>query len=1094
MLHRTKSAHRRMNSEHSQMIISILSRSPLATLARATAPAIRRLADLSVGKKLLLIYLLDLCTVIFISSILIHEKYIAIDFSRKELAGTAYIEQLRPTLVALGRTTRSTSGGSSASASLADAESRHGDEMGSAALSAKFQGALSAIADADRSSDKTRGVTLRRRAAFEVGRELVTRIGNQSNLILDPDLDSYYTMSLILLRYPTLLDVVSQVTPRLHDVLDGVAIDPAERTRLFVLEGELRSAGTAIQSDYSEAVAASPALLTDQLSPSHGRLLAAIDRYRAVVRQAAEGEHVESAQVDLADRMVIDALDAAWSRGNGELTRLIDVRVHDFFVRMWIHLGTAALLLTVILVAVFYVARRISRPLQALSRVVDTVRRTGDHGQRMQWTSGDEIGRLVLGFNEMLAQLDHHRHVQQEMAASARAAEAQQRLLELMPVPLMVTSIPDHRVLHANPQAREWLGDTETDPWAFGISSDLRRRFFQQLSDRGVVHEFEVRWEHGGRAAWAVLSARRLDYQGQDAVVTAFTPISGLKALEQRLELWAKVFEASSEGIMLLDAAGRVLSANRAICKAGTFDPAELLEQELDFVRINELPAPQARGIWTIAENRGWWRGEVTVSRRDGGTFPAWAVLTAVRDASGTIAHYIFSCLDISDRKASEEQVRYLAHHDVLTGLPNRSVAERRLREAMQRSAQTGNPVGVLFIDLDRFKTINDSLGHQTGDELLKRVAQRLSMSIRENDTVSRFGGDEFVVLLDGISGSGEALQIAQRLMASLREPYSVGTTELNVSSSVGIALFPQDATDIDELMRHADAAMYEAKAGGRDSIYFFTRDLNDRAQQRLQIELLLRNAVARDELRLVFQPQVDAFDGTLTAVEALLRWHTPELGDVSPSIFIPLAEESRLIVPIGEWVIDEACRQLADWRARGLEVGVLSVNLSAVQLLDPGLLPALRASLSRHGVPADQLELELTESTLMESTEQRLRQLHAMKALGVKLSIDDFGTGYSSLSYLSRLPMDKLKIDRSLVQNMLAEPKDRAITEAIIALAHRLKMTVVAEGVETAELRVALAESSCDAIQGYHTGRPMAPAALEDWMAGRHLVVSEAA
>jgi diguanylate cyclase (GGDEF)-like protein len=474
------------------------------------------------------------------------------------------------------------------------------------------------------------------------------------------------------------------------------------------------------------------------------------------------------------------------------------------------------------------------------------------------------------------------------------------------------------------------------------------------------------------------------------------------------------------------------------------------------------------------------------VRRHEGGSFPAWAVLTAVRDATGTLAHYIFSCLDISDRKASEEQVKYLAHHDVLTGLPNRVVAEQKLREAMERAQTTGREIAILFIDLDRFKTINDSLGHQTGDALLKVVAERLSGSIREADTVSRFGGDEFVVLLDGVSGSSEALQIAQRLLVSLREPYLVETLELNVSCSVGIAMFPGDAADMDELMRHADAAMYEAKASGRDGVYFFTRELNDRAQQRLQVELLLRNAVARDEMRLVFQPQVNAVDGSLTAVEALLRWASPELGDVTPAVFIPLAEESRLIVPIGEWVIDEACRQLADWRARGIEVGMMSVNLSAVQLLDAGLVSALRGSLARHAVPARLIELELTESTLMESTDERLRQLHALKSVGVQLSIDDFGTGYSSLSYLSRLPMDKLKIDRSLVKDILTEPKDRAITEAIIALAHRLKMMVVAEGVESADVHAALAEAWCDGIQGYHTGRPMAPEALERWIKAR--------
>jgi len=1061
-----------------------LSSSP-GVFSRALSPLVRGLSNLSVGKKLLLIYLLDLCTVIFISGILIHEKFIAIDFSRKELSGTAYIDALRPVLVALGRSTPPPEIGAAVLERMAATERTNGEGMGSLPLNQGFADALRALPSG--AALAPREAIALRHGVLEKGRDLVTRVGNQSNLILDPDLDSYYTMSLVLLRYPTLLDVVAQITPRLHDVVDGAAIDPAERTRLFVLEGELRSAAKSIESDYAEATAAAtnPTLM-QKLSPAQGTLAAAVDRFRAVVRQVASGQSMERPQIDRAEALLLDALDTSWATGNRELTRLIDVRVDNFFMRMFLHLGTAALLLTVILLAVFYVARRISRPLQGLSAVVDTVRLTGDHTLRSYWNSGDEIGRLVLGFNDMLAQLDKQRQVQQEMAASARAAEAQQRLLELMPVPLMVTSVPDHRVLHANPQARAWLGEAQTDPWALGISGDLRRRFFQQLADRGVVHEFEVPWQHGDQAAWAVLSARRLDYQGQDAVVTAFTPINGLKALEQRLELWAKVFEASSEGIALLDAQGRVLSANRAICKAGGLDPTELIDLPLDFVLLDHVPAPQAAEIWATAEKRGWWRGEVAMLRREGGAYPAWAVLTAVRDATGVVAHYIFSCLDITDRKASEEQVRYLAHHDALTGLPNRTVAEARLQQAILQSRRSGQPLAVLFIDLDRFKTINDSLGHQTGDALLRQVALRLGHCIRDADTVSRFGGDEFVVLLNGVSGSGEALQIAQRLRVALSAPYAVDKVELNVSCSVGIAMFPDDAQDMDELMRHADAAMYEAKASGRDSVYFFTRDLNERAQQRLQVELLLRNAVGRDELQLVFQPQVGARDGALVAVEALLRWRTPELGELAPAVFIPIAEESRLIVPIGEWVIEQACCQLADWRARGIEIGMLSVNLSAVQLLDAGLLPALQASLARHHVPAGLLELELTESTLMDSTEDRLRQLHALKDLGVQLSIDDFGTGYSSLSYLSRLPMDKLKIDRSLVKDMLEEPKDRAITEAIIALAHRLKMTVVAEGVETAGVHAALAEASCDAVQGFLTGAPMRPADLEHWMSER--------
>lgn len=1054
-----------------------------ATLAR-TPSLFGFLSRLSVGRKLLLIYLLDLITVIFISSVLINEKYIAIDFSRKELSGVAYITALRPTLIGLGRHAAPHAVSDDELERIATAERQFGAGMRSEAINGQLIASLRQLRHA-----MPAATTAQANRALLVGGELVTRVGNQSNLILDPDLDSYYTMSLILLRYPALLDVIDQISPRLRSAVAErrAAVDSDDRTRLLVLAGELEAVSKAIHSDYAEAIAgAHDEGLQQQLSPAELRLAAAIDRFHAVSRQVGAGEVVATALIDSAESGVLDALDAAWAIGSDELTRLIEVRIHDFFMRMWLHLGTALLLLTAILLAVFYVARQISRPLRSLSSVVDTVRRTGDHSLRASWHSGDEIGRLVLGFNDMLSQLDRHREVQQELVATTRAAEAQQQLLALMPVPLMVTSVPDHRVLHANEPAQHWLGDLGFDPWGKALDRDTRRRFFQELADRGVVNEFEVRWAANDPHAWALLSARRLDYQGQDAVVTSFAPITRMKALEQRLELWAKVFEASSEGIVLLDARGSVISVNRAFCRAGGLDPAEMTAEQLTMVLVDGVPAQQVEAFWSTADRRGWWRGEVTIQRRGGSTYPAWAVLTAVRDAAGQLTHHIFSCLDISERKANEERVRYLAHHDVLTGLPNRTVAEERLRLAMQRSKRSGQPVAVMFIDLDRFKTINDSLGHQTGDELLKLVAGRLLATMREVDTVSRFGGDEFVVLLNGVAGADESLQIAQRLQVALRLPYTVGDIELNISCSIGIAMFPNDAEDMDELMRHADSAMYEAKSSGRDSIYFFTDDLDERAQRRLQIELLLRNAIGRNELQLVYQPQLRSSDGAMTAVEALLRWHAPELGEVMPAQFIPIAEESRLIVPIGEWVIDEACRQMAAWRDRGVGVDVVSVNVSAVQLLDSGLIAALQGSLRRHALPASALEVELTESTLMENTDERLNRLHALKALGLSLSIDDFGTGFSSLSYLSRLPMDKLKIDRSLVVNMDVEAKDRAITEAIVALAHRLHMTVVAEGVESQAVQDALTEARCDAVQGFHTGRPMPAAELERWIAAR--------
>jgi diguanylate cyclase (GGDEF)-like protein len=397
--------------------------------------------------------------------------------------------------------------------------------------------------------------------------------------------------------------------------------------------------------------------------------------------------------------------------------------------------------------------------------------------------------------------------------------------------------------------------------------------------------------------------------------------------------------------------------------------------------------------------------------------------------------------------------------------------------------------VGVLFIDLDRFKNVNDSLGHHIGDALLRSVAKRLDDAVRAGDTVSRLGGDEFVVVLNGVKSDEEIPRLIEsRLVPLIREPHHIDGNELHVSCSIGIAVYPDDGSDIDELMRHADVAMYEAKANGRDTVQYFTEDLNLRAQERLHLENSLRHAIERGELCLHYQPRIDAITGALRGVEALLRWHHPDLGWVSPRRFIPIAEECGLILSIGAWVMDEACRQLAIWNGAGVSAAQdrlsVSINVSALQLRDPHLRTAIGASLTRHGVFAGDIELELTESILMESVDSTLRQLQALKELGVVLSIDDFGTGYSSLTYLSRFPIDKLKIDRSFVHDMLDDPSDLAITMAIIGLGQALHLQVVAEGVELPKQAQMLRAAACDELQGYLFARPMPAAEMAEWIA----------
>ena len=1047
------------------------------------------LGRLSVGRKLMLIYLLDLTAVIYVSGILIDEKFIGINFARKEISGNAYVEGVRDSLIDIGLL----------GAGDADAVRRFSAQMkllahteatlGADMLSADLNAAL--IKTASRMTGGNSPALEGTAAALGAGRELITRVGNQSNLILDPDLDSYYTMSLIVVRFPELLELVNSIGALLatqpHDGLPSVDM----RTNYLILEGRLDSIAQGIRSDNEEAQAAGGSALKAALEPSQLRLQSAIDKFRQQTRGFMEAGGTATAEASMRDAQVtlIRDLQTAWTSASNALDVLLDKRIDGFFQRMWLHLGTALALLFVILTIVTFVARQIARPLRHLATVADEVRVTGDHTRRAQWHSSDEIGRLVFGFNSMLAQLDNERETQKELAASARAADAQRALVEATPIPLVVTAIPTHEVLHANQPAETWLHGSLSDPWKTGLDSAVRARFFQELSDRGAVDEFEVNWLGNREPAWAVLSARRVHYQGHDAILTSFTPITHLKLMERRLQLWAKVFEASSEGILIVDAQQRILTANQAFSDLTGYHLQEIIGEKPALVLDVGDSGISPDSIWPAVEARSTWQGELHMRRRNGTDYPAWLMVNVVRQSQGEISHYIFTSIDITDRKKSEQRIRFLAEHDVLTELPNRSLCTERLRLAVQHAQRSGQLVAVLLIDLDHFKDINDSLGHHIGDGLLRSVATRLVESVRVCDTVSRLGGDEFVIVLNGVNDIEEvSLIIDQRLIPKIRQAHNIDGAELRVSCSIGVAICPHDATDIDELMRLADTAMYQAKADGKDNVQFFTAEMTARTQARIRLDADLRHALELKQFELHYQPRIDAQSGALLGVEALLRWQHPEMGMVSPVNFIPRAEEIGLIVPLGAWVIEEACRQVAQWRDQGWPMFGVSINLSARQLRSDDLLEHVRSTMARYGIGHGVLEMELTESLVMDDAAGNLRKMHALRDLGVSLSIDDFGTGYSSLAYLNRLPIDKLKIDRSFVQDMLADPIDRAITMAVISLGHTLGLKVVAEGVELEGQAALLREAHCDELQGYLFARPMRAEDLAQWSLQRQL------
>ena len=1040
----------------------------------------RMIGKLTVGRKLALIYLLDLSAVIFISGILINEKYLAIDFSRKEMAGNAYIAVIRDALLPL---TRAPADAGASAAAIDQAERRYGPGMRSAGLSGEFSALLRQGGASPAAHD---GIAPS--PAFAAGRELLTRVGNQSNLILDPDLDSYYTMSLVILRFPELLEVINSTRDLALQLATAEGVRRQRlQTQFLILEGRMDATMGGIRSDYTEAFAASTPLLRQHLDGSRATLQQAVAQFRASTQALAGTQAAPAGTQELLrhDAAAIAALQRAWRETEGELQRLIQLRVDGFFTRMWLHLGTAVLLLVMILGLVFFVARQIALPIRRLARVAQEVRETGDHSLRAIWDSEDETGRLVGAFNTMLQQLDFQRVEQQDLVARASAADAQRQLVDAIPIPLMVTSIPHHRVLHANQAAHAWQGGLELDPWVGGMSAHARSRFFQRLSDLGAVDEFEVSWSGGGTPTWALISARLIDYQGQRAVLSTFTPINKTKLMESRLELWAKVFEASAESLIVMDADMRIITVNQAFRRHSLYDMVELIGKRPAFLLSPHNSHEQLDSLRQTLARRGYWQGEIWIQRKSLEAYPAWLVMNAVRDLDGVTTHFIASSLDISERKASERQIEHMAHHDALTGLANRHVSKLRLAAAIAQARRSGEKVGVLFVDLDRFKHVNDALGHHVGDALLQSVSARLLQLVREGDTVSRLGGDEFVVILHGI---GDAAAIADlldaRLIPAMREPHEVEGSELYVSCSVGVAIYPDHGTDMDTLMRHADAAMYQAKSGGRDHARMFTPQMEEQQLQQLHLETDLRHAIERHELVLYYQPRIDARSGRLNGVESLIRWQHPQRGLIAPDSFIPAAEESGLIVPIGAWVIREACRQHVAWREAGAgDIGV-SVNLSAIQLKHGGLVATLREVLRDFPIAPGLVEFELTESILMENVDDTIATLRAIKALGFALSIDDFGTGYSSLNYLCRFPLDKLKIDMSFVQNIHKSPQNLAVTKAIIGLGHTLGLSVTAEGVESAADAEVLRHAGCDELQGYYFARPMPQVQLATWLA----------
>jgi diguanylate cyclase (GGDEF)-like protein/PAS domain S-box-containing protein len=581
-------------------------------------------------------------------------------------------------------------------------------------------------------------------------------------------------------------------------------------------------------------------------------------------------------------------------------------------------------------------------------------------------------------------------------------------------------------------------------------------------------HDREVQL-HDGRRRWLHSSCFPVRSSGvAQHVMCMETDITARKECEAQLRQYAEVFEHSHDAILVLDSQYQVLAVNRAFANLSGFAAADVVGRALPGLRWSVQDAAFYQEILAQVARDGHWEGELLSVRADGDEYPARVAVTAIRNGPPGSKRYIATLSDITERKRAEEEARHLAEHDPLTGLPNRVLFLDRLHQALATARRQHAQFALMFLDLDRFKAINDNYGHQAGDAVLKDVAARLTQCVRAVDTVSRLGGDEFVVLLAGIGGADQAAHVAGSVILAVAQPVRFAGQDISLSVSIGIAIGPGDGADVETLLKHADIAMYHAKQGGRNAFQFFSEEMNAHVVERVQMENKLRQAIDNGEFLLEYQPEVDIGSGRTIGAEALIRWRHPERGLLLPHEFIPIAEESGLIVPIGEWVLREACRQGRAWSDAGFPV-VVGVNLSNVQFTHDHLLQYVDAALDSSGLAPQYLDLEMTERVIMNGDAHTLDTINALRARGVRLTIDDFGTGYSSLSFLRRFPLSKLKIDRSFIDDITRHPADAAMIPAIIAVARSLKLRVSAEGVETAEQLQFLQEHGCDEYQGYY-------------------------
>jgi diguanylate cyclase (GGDEF)-like protein/PAS domain S-box-containing protein len=727
--------------------------------------------------------------------------------------------------------------------------------------------------------------------------------------------------------------------------------------------------------------------------------------------------------------------------------------------------GFISLALLIGLLLHWTVTRRVVKLLHAAELVGE-----GNLNEFAAVGGADEIGRLGAAFDGMV----------QKMARSSTQIRKLSRAVEQSPNTIIIAD-SEGIIEYVNPHFSQISGYTSEE--VIGKSMRMHQsgmtpaEMYEDLWRTGQVWRGELlNKSKQGKLYWEELSISPIfDEQGN---ITHFLSqqidITARKQVEEQIRLFEKVFANANEAILISDANNCIVATNPAFTEITGYTAEEVIGKTPHILASGQMDAEFYKSMWSSIKATGKWQGEVVDRRKGGEIYAEWLSISALLDDSGRLTHYVALMSDISERKAAEEHMTYLAQHDVLTGLPNRMLFQDRLRQAITYAERQQTSVALLFMDLDRFKDVNDTLGHHVGDLLLQEVTRRIRLCVRGSDTVSRQGGDEYVIMLPNLDDLGDIMQVVNKLIESIANPYELEGHAVHVTTSLGVSVYPQDGADIETLIKNADTAMYQAKYAGRNGYRFFTQEMNYTIAKRVGLENKLRRALNKNELLLHYQPQVDLRSGQIVAAEALVRWQHPEDGLTSPAEFIRIAEESGMIVSLGEWVLNEACRQNQEWRAMGLREISMSVNLSPFQLHDRSLMEIILAALARSSMPSNALELEITESAMMRSPEQAITVLNKIIESDIRVSIDDFGTGYSSLSHLKKFPIYELKVDQSFVRNLSTDKDDAAIVSAVIGMAKSLGLSVTAEGVETIEQLRFLKKLDCDKMQGFYFSKPL--------------------